>query len=136
MHLLAQFMPFTLRRLVINHFSVLQPKRTYIRSKFLPPLTTSEEKHEPKPEPPPTRRRGNPHTPQKLPYFVPRDAKGNLPVFCNLKNANRRKVIWLRGVEGNTEVGGPFHVPTQHLLHLPMYRLYSTHWGLTSDFRL
>lgn len=111
-------MPFTLRRLVINQFSILQPKRTYIRSKFLPLLTTSEEKHEPKPEPPPKSR----SPPPKLPYFVPRDAKGNLPVFCNLKNANTRKVTWLRGVEGDTEVGGrlPRSSPVPSLFtHVP-----------------
>jgi hypothetical protein len=106
LHLLAQFMHFTLRRPVINHFSLLQPKRTYIRSKFLPLLSTSEEKHEHNPELPPKPRGQNPPPAQKLPYFVPRDARRNLPVFCNLKNANTRKVTWLRGVEGDTEVGG------------------------------
>jgi len=115
-------MPFTLRKpTVVNHFSVLQPKRTYIRSKFLPPLTTSEEKHLPIPEPPLKPRKENP--PPKLLYLVPRDAKGNLPVFCNLKNANTRKVTWLRGVEGNTEVGGRLPRSNQAsplLTHVPV----------------
>jgi hypothetical protein len=112
--LLAQFMLFTLRRPVINQYSLLQPKRTYIRSKFLPPLSTLEEKHEPDPEPSPRPQRQNPPPPpRKLPYFVSRDAKGNLPVFCSLKNANTRKVTWLRGVEGDTEVRGrlPYFCP-------------------------
>ncbi|KAF9567597.1 hypothetical protein CPC08DRAFT_626815 [Agrocybe pediades] len=42
-----------------------------------------------------------PGTKQSRPYFVPRNTRGNLPVYTDVRNAGGRHLTLVRNVEGN-----------------------------------
>uniref|UniRef100_A0A8H8CNZ1 Large ribosomal subunit protein mL49 n=1 Tax=Psilocybe cubensis TaxID=181762 RepID=A0A8H8CNZ1_PSICU len=43
-----------------------------------------------------------PSKPATLPYYVPRNTRGNLPVYTDVRNAGGRHLILIRNIEGNT----------------------------------
>lgn len=38
------------------------------------------------------------------PYYVPRNSRGNLPVYSDIRNAGGRYLVLIRNVEGDTSV--------------------------------
>ncbi|PPQ78539.1 hypothetical protein CVT25_011811 [Psilocybe cyanescens] len=42
--------------------------------------------------------------PLSLPYYVPRNTRGNLPVYTDVRNAGGRYMILVRNIEGNAGV--------------------------------
>jgi len=45
---------------------------------------------------------------KKLPYFIPRNTRGNVPVYSDVRNNGTRYLLYLRNVEGNTTVCSAF----------------------------
>lgn len=41
---------------------------------------------------------------QEKPYYVPRNSKGNLPVYSDIRNAGSRPLVHIRNVEGDISV--------------------------------
>lgn len=39
-------------------------------------------------------------------YFVPRNTRGNLPVYTDVRNGGTRYLVMIRNVDGNTNVSG------------------------------
>jgi hypothetical protein len=54
--------------------------------------------------PPPTPCASSSSTTVTHPYFVPRNTKGNLPVYTDVRNAGGRYLVLIRNVEGNAAV--------------------------------
>ena len=48
-------------------------------------------------------------TPRR-PYFIPRNTRGSLPVYSDVRNGGTRYLISVRNVEGNIKVGDPVSV--------------------------
>lgn len=42
--------------------------------------------------------------PRVLPYFIPRNTRGNLPIYTDVRNAGGRYMVLVRNVEGNIGV--------------------------------
>lgn len=43
-------------------------------------------------------------TSQKPAYFVPRNSRGNLPVYTDIRNNGARYFVLVRSIDGNAEV--------------------------------
>jgi len=54
--------------------------------------------------PPPTPSDSSPLTMVSHSYFVPRNTKGNLPVYTDVRNAGGRYLVLVRNIEGNAAV--------------------------------
>lgn len=63
---------------------------------------------------PPTPAQSTPSAPsvrsEKREYFVPRNTKGNLPVYTDVRNAGSRHLVLIRNIEGNASVCAIFHL--------------------------
>jgi Mitochondrial large subunit ribosomal protein (Img2) len=62
--------------------------RHYIHSRSLASNTTS----------------GHPSSPHLQKYIVPRNSRGSLPVYSDVRNGGTRYLISIRNVEGNIKV--------------------------------
>ena len=40
----------------------------------------------------------------RYPFFVPRNSRGSLPVYTDIKNNGTRQLVLIRNVEGNANV--------------------------------
>ncbi|KAK2467040.1 hypothetical protein APHAL10511_001298 [Amanita phalloides] len=40
----------------------------------------------------------------QYPYFIPRNSRGNLPVYTDIRNAGTRYLIHIRNVDGNASL--------------------------------
>lgn len=40
----------------------------------------------------------------RYPYFVPRNSKGSLPVYTDIRNGGTRQLLLVRNVDGNANV--------------------------------
>ncbi|KAG6832695.1 hypothetical protein H0H92_012267 [Tricholoma furcatifolium] len=40
----------------------------------------------------------------KYPYFIPRNSRGNLPVYTDVRNGGTRYLILVRNIDGNPQV--------------------------------
>ena len=57
---------------------------------------------------------------QLHPYFIPRNTRGNLPVYTDIRNGGTRYLVLLRNVDGNVNVCD-FYVPYRHLADSSCY---------------
>jgi large subunit ribosomal protein L49 len=39
-----------------------------------------------------------------LPYYVPRNSRGSLPVYTDIRNGGTRRLVLIRNVQGNVQV--------------------------------
>lgn len=44
----------------------------------------------------------------QYPYFVPRNTRGSLPVYTDVRNAGGRYMVLIRNIEGNADVSWTF----------------------------
>jgi hypothetical protein len=44
------------------------------------------------------------------PYFVPRNTRGNLPVYTDVRNGGTRYLVLVRNVDGNVNVSGLIYI--------------------------
>ncbi|KAF5330913.1 hypothetical protein D9619_005849 [Psilocybe cf. subviscida] len=63
--------------------------------------TSASSPASPSTQPPTTASKSKAPKAQKLPYFVPRNTRGNLPVYSDFKNQGSRQLVHIRNIEGN-----------------------------------
>lgn len=61
--------------------------------------------------------------PVSYPYFVPRNTRGNLPVYTDIRNGGTRYIVLVRNVDGNVNVCKFTHrlIPPKLLTISPLF---------------